>query len=56
MNDLEARILDYILAVNNYENEIKEIYMLPILHKCLSGYIINLKTYIDLKKAFIIKV
>ena len=50
MDELKYKILNYILTVNKYEKYIKEIYKIPILHKCLSGYIINLITYIELKK------
>ena len=49
MSELKNKILDYILSINKYEKYIKEIYKTPIFHKCLSGYIINLRTYIELK-------
>ena len=51
MSELKNKILDYILSINKYEKYIKEIYKMPMFHKCLSGYIINLRTYIELKNA-----
>ena len=56
MSELKNKILDYILSINKYEKYIKEIYKMPIFHKCLSGYIINLRTYIELKNIIHYKV